>query len=209
MKDVTMMKKLFILMVTTVLVIGFNFSIFASAHLDDTYKDEGILIDNFEDSLNIILNRCIRNDTTNTIILDNGTDTFTYNYSGQPDSIKAWSNSLGVEGGLTQFISPSKTPGEEFDKKDMAALNDVDNVRLETVSQMLAEQLDYVFSPIHHFQFKTNQKVDNINNLTIKWWYGDYVDNSEVNLEKISLWVWVYEAIIPHWKQVKSVEYKE
>lgn len=210
MKNIAMIKKLFVLVIIAVLIIGFDFSIFASAHFDNTYEDEGIMIDNFDDVSDVVLQRCVHNSTTRTIILDNGSDTFTYNYSGQPDSIKAWWYSFRSERGIIpQFISPAAAPGNEFDKKDMTALKDVDNLRLETTGGMLSEKLKYVFSPTHHFQFKTNQKPDNINNLTIKWWYGTYKSNNEVNLEKISLWVWVYNSIIPHWTQIKSIDYIE
>jgi len=209
MRNITTIKKLFVLS-TAVLLIGFNFSIFASAHLDTTYEDEGIIIDTFEDSSDITLHRCVYNSTTHTIVLDNGSDTFTYNYSGQPDSLKAWENPFGVEGGIIpQFISPSTMPGAEFEKKEMAALKDVDNDRLITESGLLSKKVEYVFSPIHHFQFKTNQKADNINNITIKWWYGSYEDADEVNLKEISLWVWLPGSLLPHWKKVVSVEYNE
>lgn len=208
MKKIPIIKKLFILIIA-VLIIESNFSIFVSASFDNTYEDEGIIIDTFDDASDVELYRCIHNSTTHTIILDNGSDTFIYNYSGQPDSIKAWYIGRGIEGGIIpQFISPSTLPEEEFEKKEMSALKDIDDNRLETESEKrIFKWSSYTYSPVHHFQFKTNQKPDNIKNLTIKWWYGSYVDNTEVNLEKISLWVWVSNSIVPHWKYLKSIEY--
>ena len=211
MRNIVMTKKLFVLIVIALLIIGFNFSIFASAHFDDSYKDEGIIIDNFDDTTNVSFpdNRCLWDSTNKRIILNNGSDTFTYNYSGQPENIEVYSISKGKEGGiLSQIISPSANPGEKINETDMSALKDVDNNRLVTVSEKkLFKTGIMTYSPIQHFKFKTNQEKDNIKNIRIDWYFGSFVTIDECNLESISLWVWVYNSIIPHWKKIVPLEY--
>ena len=209
MRNIVMTKKLFVLIVIAVLIIGFNFSIFASAHFDDSYKDEGILIDNFDDTTNVSFpdNRCLWDAANKRIILNNGSDTFTYNYSGQPDSIEVWEQSFGTEFGISQFISPDTVEGTKINETDMPNLKKVDDKRIITVGEFLSENLNYAFSPIQHFKFKTNQEKDNIKNIRIDWYFGSFVPSDECNLESISLWVWVYNSIIPHWKKIVPLEY--
>lgn len=201
----TMIKKTSVLMIVAVLIIGLNFSIYVSANFNKDYENDGIWIDEFNNDADITLDNCTLNTTTKTITLRNGSSTFAYNYAKQPKSVKAYYHSFASRFAISQLVSPEISPGDEYSENEMKKLKEIDNDPIEAESIPLT--IGYWFSPAFHFQFKTNQDKDNIENITIKWWFGDYKDDAYI--EEIGLWVWEYGSSIPHWTNLHNIAYTE
>ena len=199
-----MIKKLAILAILA-MFLTLNFSATTLGKFEKL-NDDGIWIDEFNDTEDISeLNKCVNE--TGKIKLKKGTPETTYNYKEYPDNVKAWYQELGITGGglfgdlINKFISPSLAPGNPVEKTDMSVIGRLDNKVLTTES--IGSDV-YIFSPMHHFQFKIKQSIDDINKITLKWFFGSYQPVDEVNLKEISMWVWSYGNILPVWTQVGS-----
>ena len=204
-----MIKKLAILAILA-MFLTLNFSTTTLGKFEKL-NDEGIWIDEFSDAKDISeLNKCVNE--IGKIKLKKGTPETTYNYEEYPDNVKAWYRELGITGGgllgdfINQFISPLLAPGIAVEKTDMSLISKIDDECLTTES--IGSDV-YVFSPMHHFQFKIKQKIDDINKITLKWFFGSYQPVDEVNLKEISMWVWTYDDILPRWTQVDSIVYNQ
>ena len=203
----SMIKRLSAISIAAILIISFNFSIYVSASWDKQNSD-GFWIDEFEDDNDIEMNDC--NIQDGKINLSIGLSNITYNSDKYPKKVKAWYQEFGITGGLfgniiSKFISPSLAPGIEVEEEEKAAIGELDGEALVTTAYYGADV--QTISPIHHFQFKIDQKTDDIDNIYLKWWFGEYENAETTNLEELSLWVWNYGNIISVWNRLISISY--
>ena len=206
----SMMKRLSTILLTLIILIGFNATILVSADFDK-YNGDGIWIDPFDNSNDFTMDsNLVLNSSNNRIELGQGEPMTRYNHSEYPDNVKAWTQSFGLLGyplaeELIKLINPNRFPGDPV-KGDITKIDKLDDERLETKSPWLSGTT-IAFSPMHHFQFKVNQKKENIKNITIKWWFGNY--EPDANLKEISLWVWNYGNFIGNWVDRDKVTYND
>lgn len=207
----SMIKRMSTVLLIILILIGFNAVVNVSADWDK-YPNDGIWIDEF-DNLSDIDMSSSRNFELNDskIILAQGEPVTTYNHSSHPDNVKAWSQSFGISGNLvasalTTLIKPDIFPGDPIKEAELKNIDKLDNKIIETASTFIAGT-DIAFTPIHHFQFKVNQKIENIKNITIKWWFGEY--KSDAHLKEIRLWVWNYKNVIENWVPKGTITYNE
>jgi outer membrane protein assembly factor BamB len=201
-----MIKKLSAMSIAALLIISFNFTVYVSASWDKQDSD-GFWIDEFEDDDNIEMKYC--NIKEGKINLSKGLSNITYNSDKYPKKVKAWYKEFGITGGLfgniiSKFISPSINPGTAVEDKYISDIGKLDDKRL--VTESFGTDIK-VLSPIHHFQFKIDQKIDNIDYIYLRWWFGKFVNVDTTNLEELSLWVWMHRDIMGVWKELDTIDY--
>ena len=201
----SMMNRLCTMLLVLTLLIGLNSTINVSAGFVK-YDDQGIWIDEFDDLSDVTLSDSL-NHSDDKIILKQGEPVTYYNHSSHSDNIKVWTQNMGIsEELLTTLIKPDIFPGDQV-TENLNVIDKLDDKKLETLGEWLGGGTDIVFSPLHHFQFKINQKVKNVKNITIEWWYGEYFNDA--NLKEVSLWVWNYGNLIGSWVKKDTLKYNE
>ena len=207
MKFSKMAKKVTILLVIAILISGLNISLVVNAGFDESYKDDGILVDEFDDDSDLfpLVNCSLKDGTIN---LSEGTPEYEYNYRNFPDNVKAWVyknfTSLGGLGeSLLKFLlDPSILPDNSLSKNEMLKTSQRDDNPLKTESEPKGYNVKTYST--HRFQFELKQKAENIKNITLSWWFGDYIKKSDANIDEITIWIWNYGSIAPHWSRVSS-----
>ena len=207
----SMIKKVSTIILTILLFVTVLNSVFNVSAGFIKYDDQGIWVDEFN-NLNDIqdISPSLEKNGSKIVLLQ-GNEPIKYNHDEYPDNVEAWSLTRGISGypigeSIARLISPNKIPADKFTTK-ISAINSLDGNYLETISTMSDPVTEIMFSPMHHFRFNINQKVENINNVTLKWWFGDY--KADANLKQVSIWIWTYGNLVENWKTIDTVTYDE
>ena len=211
MKSKNIIKKFIAIYILSLLVLGFNLTSKLSAKLIPDY-DDGVVYDEFDDAVDITLNNC--NLVDGYIELINESHSINYNYNDTSDKIKAWmlTDTYITPGSgdfvklISNFINPDKMPGYEFTTSEYSKLKKRDNSAVETMSEY-GPYMNYVYYPMNLFRFEIKEKVNLINNFTVVWWSGEY--SAGANVDEISMYIWNYEDLLPHWTFVDNISYSE
>jgi outer membrane protein assembly factor BamB len=192
--------------------ISFSFTTTVNAAFKK-YPEDGMWIDEFEntDSIDGDPVNCYVDTANKTVELQQGSPIINYNTEKHPDNVEAWYHDRTVvpEGLigeiLASFVNPSTIPGEPFEEQDKSLIGELDGDYYETEAIKFMPGSDYKLRPMHHFQFKITQNVDNIKKVTLKWWYGEYY--GDANLEDIYIYVWRYGEILEYWGEQSKIDY--
>lgn len=202
-------KKALFVYISLVILIVTNFVAIESSATFNKYNEEGIWIDSFND-LNDVENISSTLELKNgKIVLKQGNPIIVYNHKNYPNNVKAWTQSTGIFGfpsieALARLIKPDSLPGEKVSEENISNIDELDDKVIKTSSLWMSGVfVEYPFLPIHHFQFKVNQKIDSIENVTVKWWFGKY--RVDAYLKEINLYVWNYG--IGAWAERDSITY--
>ena len=196
-----------------ILLISLFFSSNVSAEFkpNDPNNPDGVAYDEFENSNDITINDCVRENDSITLIRKNFIKTF--DKEETPDSVEAWKiASIGVEPGnqgiggfISQYFTPDLLIGYEFTDDEYDDIKNPEATAVETEAQ-----LGFGGKPIwpmNFFRFNTEYNKNIIDEFELTWRFGNY--QSATNLEEISMWVWSYGTIINRWVNIGSFTYTE
>ena len=211
MKLKIIVKKLLTIYILIVLVLSFNITLNLSAKLIPDY-DDGVIYDEFDDAEDVTLNNC--NLQNGYIELTNESHSIFYNYNDTPSKINAWmlTDTYITPGSgdfiklISNFINPEKMPGYEYTPSEYSKLKKRDNSAVETISEY-GPYMNYTYYPMNLFKFKINENADLIDNFTAVWWSGAY--NAGANVDEISMYIWNYKDLLPHWTLFDNISYTE
>ena len=198
--------------VTLFITCLFLFSTFLSVNVSaewETNDDEGIWTDEFDNDNDITLVDCVLNNGE--IILEEGMPEYSYDYNIKPKNVAAWYHNSWIPKRLigqilSLYINPNKAPGTQVEN-DMYKISLLDSITLNTTSGVLNpyDPNSRVYPPIHHFKFKIDQDLENIEKVTINWWFGKFVPYN--NLKSITMYVWSYGDAIEKWDNPQKIIY--
>lgn len=221
-------KKISVILIITLLVSSFNLVTNVSSELN-IYPDDGVWTDDFEDYTTIsdALNptgslskseQC--NISAGNIKLLDGSDNVTYDYSVKPDNIEAWKHTKGLLvsleegliGSIAKLVKPDiliESKNKDFTKSDYIAIADDDESITFTESELewILPGPDRTNYPFTHFRIDIDQDKEIVKEVHLFWNFGPFME--EANLQEISMYIWTYEKLFPHWKHIETIEYKE
>lgn len=203
--------KKFIAIYILLLLISLSLTTNLYADLIPDY-DDGVIYDEFNNAVDITLNNC--NLVDGHIELANESYNIYYNYYITPSKIKSFmltdtyitpgtGNFIKL---ISNFINPENIPGYEYTASEYLKLKKRDNVAVEIMSEY-GPYMNYVYYPMNLFRFEINENFNLINNFTVTWWSGAY--NTGANVEEISMYIWNYKDLLPHWTLVDNISYSE
>ena len=194
-----------------ILLFTFNPGLYVKGGFDKR-DDEGIWVDNFEDQLGLDVNKCVYISDEDAFRLAKSEEPRSLDYNNYPSKVNVWYNDITViDTPLGQIISalirPDLLPGTEASVDEKESVGQFDDDVLETEGiQLFGDPKDKSY-PLHHFQFKIDQKKDDLKNVRLKWWFGPY--DEEANIEEISMYIWSYNSLIPSWGDKETISYDE
>jgi outer membrane protein assembly factor BamB len=178
----------------------------------DKKDNEGIWIDEFNNDDDIILNNCV---LENGIIkLEEGTPEYSYDYKKKPNNVAASYHyrTFVPEGIIWEIISlyvkPDLNLGNPVEDDKMDNISLLDGITLHTQSWLLDDlnPNSYVYPPMHQFRFRIEQELEDVEKITIKWWFGEFVEN--INLKSITMYVWSYGDTFEKWDNPQKINYE-
>jgi len=206
-------KKLYTLLIVLIFTLNLVFSTNIVADFDETLKSQGVWFDDFDDTDGIEnMVNCVHKG--NYIELEQGKPTYEYNFFNDSDTAEIWTHDMiwlddGLLSKLSQFVSPNLLLGDEIEdyeeKSKVGTLDDGKSLYTESY----VDKNDISANPIHHFRFELEQESDQIENVVIEWWFGNYLDDA--NLKELTMYVWGYGDLIPRWESFAetTIEYNE
>jgi len=199
-------------------LISLNLSSFASStHIYDPV--DGVWYDDFEDYSSLddaIANGTIESykdcelNKTN-VILAQGSNVGEYDYSTTGNEHEAMESS--------SFTTPSEEDKAIIRSKSLSGETTI-GYKVSKIKayddEVLITQGDYLdidvldifrkFSPVHHFKVKIDQNKNNILQLEIRWWSGDY--RSDAYIDNVYMYAWDYSyTFIDRWRYLSGVSY--
>jgi len=205
--------KIITILAILILVFSFNPNINVKGKFDER-DDEGIWSDDFEDILSVNLgDNCVYDSDEDSILLKKSQEPKTLDYHNYPNKVNVWYNDATIIDNeiskiISSLIKPDLLPGTEAsidEKESIGQLYKDDNKVLKTEGMMLFLDPAEKSYPMHRFQFKIDQKKKDLENITIKWWFGPY--NEDADLKEITMYVWDPNIIIPSWAYKKTIKY--
>jgi len=211
MKTKNITKKIIAIYTLLLLVFSGNLIFNLSAELIPDY-DDGVIYDEFNNAHDITLNNCKL--INGHIELTSESQDINYNYNDTSNKIKAWmlTDTYITPGSgdfiklISNFINPDRMPGYEFTTSEYSRLKKRDNLAVKTMSEY-GPYANYVYYPMNLFRFEIRENVNLIDNFTAVWWSGAY--DAGANVDEISMYIWNYKDLLPHWTLVDNISYTE
>jgi outer membrane protein assembly factor BamB len=195
------------------LIFSLNFSFNATAEIIKD-KDDGVAFDEFNNGNDITLRKC---DLSNgSIRLMNIEFDRIFDRKNTPTLFEAYKHAsplIKPSGGIIQYISSvvdnpesliSTPDSDEYSYNEYSNIENIDDNLVETEGGKFYLQ---PWWPINLYRFKTGYKKSNVDEYELAWNLGKY--NLEANLEKITMYVWSYGDLLPHWTHIKTLNYTE
>jgi len=211
MKIKNIIKKFIAIYTLLLLVFTFNLTFNSSGELIPDY-DDGVIYDEFNNAADINLNNCKL--INGHIELSSESQDINYNYNDTSNKIKAWmlTDTYITPGAgdfiklISNFINPDRMPGYEFTTSEYLRLKKRDNLAVKTMSEY-GPYANYVYYPMNLFRIEIRENVNLIDNFTAVWWSGAY--DTGANVDEISMYIWNYKDLLPHWTLVDNISYTE
>jgi len=194
-----------------ILLFTFNPGLYVKGGFDKR-DNEGIWVDNFEDQSGLDVNKCVYISDEDAFRLAKSEEPRSLDYNNYPSKVNVWYNSVTILDDtlskiISRIIKPDLLPGTEASVDEKETIGKLDSKVLETEGPKPYKSADFKLYPMQHFQFKIDQKKDDLKNIRIKWWFGSY--DEEAYLDEISMYIWNYNSLIPSWGDEVTIDYNE
>ncbi len=193
-------RRIISLLTVFILIASVNFVYLSKGASDKLIEDEAYYHDDFTDLEGIDDHtNCDINTSQGRITLVESQEPIPFDYQHRADSIDLFEADRLLENGLNQFFGPN-LGSKVSNPKGIGTKNDGSVYEYNAGYGKFRPK-----SPIHHFRFKISREADELDEIVLKWWFGDYKDDA--SLEEIILYVWDYNSLMPRWLKLKSIDY--